>query len=161
MKAQVPAEGIMKTGDFGDAVSYKISCGCGQPWHEHNVWVEAEETGITVQTYVTVKSNWWTEAVEKCYNIDNEWLQEFDWAWKDMFNGFITRVKLTWTLWTKGYVEYESCITMDPQQALNYAETLKKAITDVEKFRKQRQRNGEIINKNIEAIRKATEGDCV
>ena len=157
LKAEQPATGIMKTGDYGDALAYKVSCSCGQDWHEHNVWVEAEETGITVQTYITVKSNWWSEHVKKSYDIKNPWLQEFDWFWKDLFNGLVTRVKLTWTLWTKGYVEYESCITMEQQQALNYAETLKKAVKDVEYFR-----NGaRAAKENKEAVKQATQGDCV
>jgi hypothetical protein len=157
MKAQTPAEGVMKTGGWGDTQSYKVVCGCGQPDHEHNVWVEAEETGITVQTFVTVKSNWWTEHVKKEYNIDNPWLQEFDWFWKDLWNGLVTRIRLTWTLWTKGYVEYETCITMDQQQALNYAETLKKAIKDVEYFRNGKRASEE----NKQVLKAVNEQDCV
>ena len=48
----------------------------------------------------------------------------------------MNRFQTIWTLLTKGYVEYEGTVIMTQQQAVNYAETLKSAVTDVEKFRK-------------------------
>jgi hypothetical protein len=161
MKAETPAVGIMKTGEYGDSKFYKVVCSCGQPDHDIDFEVEADETGVNVNTYVTAKSNYWTEAVKKRYDIDNPWLQEFDWFWKDLINGFVTRLKLTWTLWTKGYVQTESTIAMSEQQALNYAETIKSAIDDVKHFKDEERWKANVINKNIEALRKATEGDCV
>jgi hypothetical protein len=47
----------------------------------------------------------------------------------------MNRWQKIWTLLTRGYVEYEASIIMTEQQALNYAETLKLAIKDVEVFR--------------------------
>ena len=136
MKAQTPAEGIMMTNDFGNSKWYHVVCGCGQPDHSLTVEVEAEDTGISVNTYVTVKTDYWTESAKKRYDIDNPYLQEVDWFFKDLWNGFITRLKLTWTVWTKGYVQCESTIMMTEQQALNYSETLKSAIKDVKDFKK-------------------------
>lgn len=137
MKAETPAEGILKTHDWGNSKWYKVPCGCGQPDHEINFEVEAEDTGVNVSTYATVKTDYWTETVKKRYNIDNPYLQELDWAVKDIINGFVTRLKLTWTVWTQGYIKCETVVTMTEQQALNYAETLKSAIKDVQEFRKQ------------------------
>lgn len=108
MKLQTPAEGILKKGDFGDAKSYHVVCDCGQPDHAHNLWIEAEEVGITVTIYADVKSPWW------------KW----------------NRFKQIWQLLTKGYIQYETVLTMNEQVALNYAETLKKAIEDVKRFKK-------------------------
>jgi len=108
MKPQIPAEGILKSGDWGDAKSYQIVCGCGQPDHEHAVWVEAEDTGVNVNIYVNVKSPFWSK---------NRWQQ-------------------IWTLMTKGYLQHETTITMSEQQALNYAETLKSAVQDVKNIKK-------------------------
>jgi hypothetical protein len=136
MKAQAPAEGIMKTGDYGDSKFYKVVCGCGQEDHSVDFEVEADECGVNVNTYITAKTDYWTESVKKHYDINNPYLQELDWALKDIFNGFVTRLKLTWTVWTKGYIRCESTITMSEQQALNYAETLKSAIQDVKDFKK-------------------------
>ena len=110
MKAQTPAEGIMKTNDWGDSKVYKVVCDCGQPDHEHNVWIEADEANVSVQIYVDVKSPFWS----------------------------MNRFKQIWILLTKGYLKHETVISMSKQQAINYAETLKKAVTDVEEFRKQK-----------------------
>jgi hypothetical protein len=138
MKTQTPAEGILITHDFGDSKWYKVVCGCGQPDHDVNFEVEADETGVNVNTYVTAKTNYWSETIKKRYDIDSIWLQEFDWAVKDIINGFVTRLKLTWTVWTEGYVKCETVITMTEQQALNYAETLKSAAKDVKEFKEKK-----------------------
>jgi hypothetical protein len=107
MKAQTPAEGILIRKDWGDAKSYVVPCECCGTDCEHNVWVEADDAGVTVITYTKVKSKWWS----------------------------LNRFQIIWTLLTKGYIEEEASIVMSKQQALNYSETLKNAVLDVEKFR--------------------------
>jgi hypothetical protein len=156
MILETPALGIMKTHDFGDSKFYKVACSCGHSDHEFNFEVEAAETGINVNTYVTAKTDYWTESLKKRFDIDNPYLQELDWAIKDMWNGLIIRLKLTWTIWTKGYVKVESTIAMTEQQALNYAETLKSAIKDVKTF--QRKNRSE---ENKQAMKIANEQDCI
>jgi hypothetical protein len=157
MKAQPPAEGILKTNDFGDSKWYKVVCGCGQPDHSVDFEVEADVTGVNVNTYVTAKTDYWNESIKKRYDIDNPYLQELDWTIKDIWNGLVTRLKLTWTVWAKGYIRCETTIAMSEQQALNYAETLKSAVKDVEMFKNQS------ISKvnNKATIKEANEGDCV
>jgi hypothetical protein len=134
--AQVAVEGIMKTGEYGDAKFYKVACQCGDPDHHIDFSVEAEDTGINVNVYITTKTDHWTESVKKRYDIDNPYLQELDWTVKDFWNAFVTRLKLTWQVWTQGYLKTESTIAMTEQQALNYAETLKSAVRDVRNFKK-------------------------
>ena len=112
MKTQKPAEGILLHRDYGDAKMYTLTCECCDVDHAHQVWVEAEETGITVTTYTKQKSKFWSM---------NRWQK-------------------VWTLLSKGYIEYEASIIMTEQQALNYAKTLESAIIDVETFRKQRKK---------------------
>jgi hypothetical protein len=107
MKLQTPAEGILKKNDWGDAKSYHVVCDCGQPDHEHNLWVEADETGVSVTVYATVKSPWWS----------------------------MNRFKQIWSLLTKGYLQHETVLTMNEQSAFNYAETLKSAVNDVKVFK--------------------------
>lgn len=136
MKSQKPAEGILSRGDFGDSKFYQVVCGCGQEYHDHTVEVEAADTGINVNIYATAKSDYWTETVEKRYDIDNPWQQEFDWFWKDLVNGLVRRLNVTWEVWTTGAVRVETTIAMSEQQALNYADTLKQAIQDVKDFKK-------------------------
>ena len=112
MKTQKPAEGILLHRDYGDAKMYTLTCECCDTNHAHQVWVEAEETGITVTTYTKQKSKFWSM---------NRWQK-------------------VWTLLSKGYIEYEASIIMTEQQALNYAKTLESAIIDVETFRNNRKK---------------------
>jgi transposase len=110
MKSQTPAEGILKRHDWGDSKVYQIICDCGQDNHTHNMWVEADGCNISVTIYVDVKSPWYS----------------------------LNRFKQIWTLLSTGYLQHETSLAMSKQQALNYADTLKKAIQDVEKFRQQK-----------------------
>ena len=109
MKAEKPAQGVLKTQDFGDSMFYVIpcSCGCGA---DHELNVEADETGIWIRIYFKAKTNWWSK----------------------------TRWQNIWTLLTKGYTENYNDLHMTQQQALNYAETIKSAMQDVEKFKADR-----------------------
>jgi hypothetical protein len=143
MKAQTPADGIMRTHDFGDSKYYKVTCGCGQPYHDHDFEVEADQCGVNVTLCVTLKTDYWSESITKRYDIDNEVLQEADWFVKDLINSTIRKIKLTWELWTTGAITSETSIHMSEQQALNYAETLKSAVKDVKNFQNQREaKNG-------------------
>jgi hypothetical protein len=108
MKAQTPAKGILLRKDWGDAKSYTVACECCGSDCAHNVWIEADETGVTVNTYTEQKTNFWSM---------NRW-------------------QLIWKLLTTGYVKYEASIIMSEQQAVNYADTLKSAVKDVKTFKK-------------------------
>ncbi len=110
LTAETPAKGVLKRNDWGDAITYQVVCECGDSNHDHNVWVEADDSQVTVTTYTTQKSEWWK----------------------------LNRWQTIWTLLTKGYVKYEASIVMTEQQAINYAETLKKAVKDVQDFKKSR-----------------------
>ena len=109
MNPQTPAEGIMKTNDWGDSKVYRVACNCGDESHNHNIWVEADEHDITVNIYTTGKTNYWSKT--RWYHI--------------------------WTLLTKGYIDTESSVHMTKQQALNYATVLNSAVKDVEEFKKK------------------------
>ena len=113
MEVEQPAEGIMRVYNWGRTKSYRVACECGSPEHNHDVWVEADDSNVTVTTYTTQKTRWW----------------EFN------------RFELIWTLLTRGYIEYEADIIMSKQQALNYAKTIESAIIDVETFRNERKKN--------------------
>jgi hypothetical protein len=125
MIAQPVAEGILIRKDYGDAKIYQIVCECGDCDHSHNVWVEAEDHGVTVTIYTQQKTKWWQE---------NRW-------------------KTMWTLLTKGYVERESTLIMSEQQALNYANVLSTAVTDVKKFKQERKEKSA-------TAKLAEQGDC-
>lgn len=159
MKAQTPAEGILKTHDWGDSKMYKVVCLCGNDEDSFEFEVEADESGVTVTTYTTQKTDWWTNAVDKRYDIENPWLQEFDWFWKDVWNGLITRLRLTKNIWLDGYVKYQSTTVMTEQQALNFSDTLKSAVDDVKHFSQERKWQGNHQNRIAKKL--AEENDCV
>jgi hypothetical protein len=123
MNIQTPAEGVLLRKDYGDAKIYNIVCECGDCDHSHEVWVEAEDHGITVTIYTQQKTKWWQS---------NRW-------------------KIMWTLLTKGYVERESVLIMSEQQALNYANVLSTAVADVKVFRNARQNKAERAKVSKEA----------
>lgn len=135
MKAQTPAEGIMKTHEWGHSKMYKVTCSCGQPYHDHDIDVEADECGVNVSIYTTMKTDYWTETVDMRYDIENVAMQEAHWFVVNLINSTIRKLKLTWELWTTGAVTAETTVHMTEQQALNYAETLKSAVKDVKEFR--------------------------
>lgn len=159
MKKEQPAEGILKRNDWGDSKWYQVVCGCGQDYHDHNVEVEADETGINVNVYVTTKTDYWSETFKPNCGIDNVWLEEFDYAWKSFVNNIIRKIKLTWELWTTGAITSETTIAMTEQQALNYAETIKSAIQDVKFFQEERQWKANLQNRIAKKL--AEENDCV
>ena len=107
LNPQTPATGILKRSSWGDTMTYQIVCECHDADHDHNVWVEADDHRVTVTTYTTQRSKWWS----------------------------LNRWRTIWILLTRGYVKYEANIIMTEQQALNYAETLKKAIQDVKSIK--------------------------
>ncbi len=131
MTSQSPAEGILINRDYGDAKHYTLTCECCNTDCAHNVWVEAEDTGITVTTYTQQRTRWWNQS----------------------------RWKTIWTLLTQGYVEYEASIIMTQQQALNYAQVLQSAVADVGQFRSQRAQSKNAQNQT--AARLAEQQDCV
>ena len=110
MTPQKPAEGILLHKDYGDAKFYTVTCDCCSSDCAHSVWIESDETGVTVTTYTQQKTKWWE----------------------------LNRWKIIWRLLSRGYVEYEASIIMSQQQAFNYAAVLQSASKDVEAFRKQR-----------------------
>ena len=141
MDAQIPAQGILQANDWGDSKSYRISCSCGSDDHNHDVFVDAEDTGVSVVIYTTVKTNYWSKAIEDDpYSAMDEdpWYANIDRFCRCSWNNFVRKIKLSWNIWVDGYVKYEADLTMTDQQALNYAETLKSAIEDTKQFRQER-----------------------
>jgi hypothetical protein len=104
LTAQKPAEGILQMHNWGNTKTYKVLCSCGDDEHNHSIWVEQDDMGVVVNVYTQVRSLWWKA----------------------------NRFRTIWTLLTRGYVEYETSLILTEQQALNYAETLKTAINNVQ-----------------------------
>ena len=108
MKAQKPAQGILKINEWGDSKIYQVVCECTDPDCTHDLWVEADDHSVNVTIYTTTKTNFWSM---------NRWQH-------------------IWSLLTTGYVKQQATICLPCQTAVNYAETLQSAVKDVEEFRK-------------------------
>lgn len=107
---EVPAKGILLVNEWGPSKMYKVVCECGSDDCTHTVDIEAEDTGVVVTIYTKQRTNFWS----------------------------VNRWQHLWTLLIKGHVEFETSICLPEQSALNYAETLKKAVQDVKDFKKSR-----------------------
>jgi hypothetical protein len=107
MKAEKPAEGVLKTGDFGDAMFYYVACDCGNDDCSHTIEVEADDCHVQVHLYSNHHTKWWEKK-----------------RWKQI-----------WQILTKGYAEMQTTIVLREQVALNYAEILKVAAQDVKEFK--------------------------
>jgi hypothetical protein len=138
MEAQQPATGILKSQDFGDCKSYKVSCECGNNDCIQNVYVEADEYAITVQISTRQTTSYWQSIVDEHRDIKNRFLEKQWYAIARWINGIYNRARITCHVWFKGYVTYESTTLLNQQQALNYAETLRQAVEDVAKIRSER-----------------------
>jgi hypothetical protein len=114
MTSQTPAQGVLLVKDWGTSKMYKAVCECGDNDCTHTIDVEAEDTGVVVTIYTTTRTNFWSKS-----------------RWHHI-----------WRLLTKGYTDYETCIIMPKQVALNYADVLQLAVKDVEELRNKQ--NGKI-----------------
>lgn len=110
MMAQKPAEGILKRNDWGLSKLYQVTCSCHDNYHDHHVWVEATEDGeIVVLIYTTTTTPFWNM---------NRWRQ-------------------IWQLLTRGHIKSEVALSMNQQQALNYAATVEIAVHEIESLQAQ------------------------
>jgi hypothetical protein len=113
MIAQEPARGVLLVSEWGSSKMYKAVCECGDNDCTHTIDVEAEDTGVTVTIYTTTRTNFWSKS-----------------RWSHI-----------WQLLTKGHTNFETCIMMNKQVALNYANVLQLAVKDVEEFRNKHGKN--------------------
>ena len=110
IKAQKPAEGILKTNEWGDSKWYHVRCDCGSDDCSHEINVEVDDIHVQVHIYSNHHTKWWEK---------KRWAQ-------------------IWQILTQGYADMQTTIVLNEQVALNYAETLKSAMKDVKDFRDER-----------------------
>jgi len=108
MISEIPAKGILKINDWGKSQMYKAVCSCGDDDCSHIFDIEADNE-VSVTIYTRTRTNFWST----------------------------TRWSHIWKLLTKGHTDFETTIILDKQSALNYAETIKMAVKDVETFQKE------------------------
>lgn len=109
MEPQTPAEGILKSNEWGDSKMYFVRCDCTDDNHAHDIEIEADDHSVQVTIYTKSFTKW---------NEKSRWKQ-------------------IWHILTKGYIETSASIILPEQVALNYAETLKSAAREVQEFKKK------------------------
>ena len=137
MKAQEPAEGILKINEWGNSKMYTVRCTCGNTDDDIDFEVEADDLGVTVYTYTTQKTDWWVDSYEQYKSYErfkNPLLFQIDFVVRGFLNSLAHKLKITYNVWVNGYVNYSQSLIMTEQQALNYANTLNKAIKDVKEY---------------------------
>ena len=107
-QTQTPAESILLIKDWGASRMYKAVCGCGDDDCTHTIDIEADDCAVYVTVYTRTRTNFWS----------------------------MSRWSHVWRLLTKGHTNFETSIVLSEQAALNYAETLKNAVSDVQNFKK-------------------------
>jgi len=110
MTPEKPAEGILKTNEWGDSKWYHIRCDCGSEDCSHELNIESDDIAISVHIYSNHHTKWWEK---------KRWAQ-------------------IWQILTKGYAEMQTTIILNEQTALNYADALVCALDDVNEFRANR-----------------------
>lgn len=107
MKAETPAQGVLKINDWGTSKMYKAVCSCGNDECSHTIDIEADDE-VNITIYATARTDFWSK----------------------------TRWSHIWSLLTRGYATFETTIVLNKQSALNYAECIRSAVKDVETFEK-------------------------
>jgi hypothetical protein len=136
---ETPAQGISKTAQYPGYESYQVPCICGNPDDTIEFTVDNDDCEVTVTTYTLQRTPWWEDPFKRhsSYKIDNELLFQINYYVRGFLNALSHRLKITWSVWVRGYVEYSQTTIMKPQQALNYSETLKRAVENVIKYQDQ------------------------
>lgn len=145
MKKQTPALGIMKTGEYYDGTqSYRVACSCQHPDDDINFWIEYEEgfDHITVQTYLTHRTPWYARLWEwDVCEIESTWLAGIVDSVQSLVNGLHHRLRVTYEVWVRGYVKYESTTILEREQARNYAHAILDGIERLEKFHAKKKKH--------------------
>ena len=83
-----PVLGVMKIGEYEDAVFYRVMCDCRD--YEHDVRIEIEHDDfnyLTLRFYVTIVWNWWADKGLWGW-VENKW-RRFKAAIRLLFTGWI------------------------------------------------------------------------
>jgi hypothetical protein len=137
MQPQTPAKGIMLSHDYGNSKFYKVSCDCGSPDHDINFEVEADEYNVMVNSWIKHCTVWQHLPLDCTLLSINNPFHGIEYNIRHFFFSLWSRIKLTYSIWVKGYLEYEASVLMDEQQATNYATAMLNAVVDVQEFKKK------------------------
>lgn len=131
---QEPAIGIYTFPQFSkkdDMKMYVVPCTCMNESDSITFCVEVDEYSITVSTYTTQKTDWWSDPFNRndAINVDRpSWIVSIDYTIRSFLNSLWHRISVTRDVWINGYVSYQASTLMSAQQAINYANALTTAV---------------------------------
>lgn len=129
MDAQAPAKGIMEQTGGKDWKMYRVPCSCGCD-NQIDLMVEVDDYNVSANFYAMTKTTWWKRRFDT--DVDDQWLV---YAVKEFANDWLNRFSVAWTALTQGYVKTEVTVMLSDQQCINFAETLKTAVAELQKIR--------------------------
>lgn len=129
---QEPALGIMKTSEFPDTKFYDIPCKCSNEEHTITMEIDKEDNEVSVITYLTLYTDWWSGPVDPdaAFNNYSVFWFKINYVSRKWINAVAHRLRITKDVWFNGRVSYQHSLLMTPQQAYNYAQTILKEIKD-------------------------------
>ena len=136
VKAQTPAEGITLQAKFKDSTHYRVTCECGNKDCTADICIEYDNDtkDFSIIFDTTQKTHFWKTLYDwEVHKIDNPILYWIINTTQSFINGFHQRLKITYSVWSKGYVEYQSSTILSKQAAFNMVEAVKNSIEELEK----------------------------
>lgn len=119
---------ICMTSEFPNGDFYHVVCSCSGDEHNQTMIIEVEDGTIFLRMYHKVFSK-------------HVWCP---YEWSDIVKDWKTRLKIAWTILTKGYVEYESEFLFQSEAGVqDYINAIQ---TSLEKMKKQQ----EIDNNDVQ-----------
>ena len=110
-KTAIPARGIMSTGSWDYADSYRIACDCTDNRHDIDVWIEVEPDNeiraITLLLYCELETPWWEQG----------------------FN----RLQEAWRVLTQGHSKFQGSLVMNQETAENFLNALERSLQRLKK----------------------------
>jgi len=132
-----PMKGVMEMQEYDDMKSYKIACDCGDNDHMHDLTMTLDQDDYVIETMISFNAS--SERYGKKYPVmvDDGKIVSF---FKNVYNWWQHRITMTYTLWTKGYVEVYADIILNEEFAKNYADVLNTAVKDLSNVRNERKK---------------------
>ncbi|MCX7593148.1 MAG: hypothetical protein N2235_05210 [Fischerella sp.] len=128
---QNPAQGIMLDQEFDNAKFYTVSCSCGNPNDQIKLEIEVEDGVITTHVWTKVKTDRWRQTWPIMDRDYGSWLYYI----KYLINAVTSRIRVIWSVLTRGYVEMESWTILNEQQSVNFAWALHNAVKELQAHR--------------------------
>lgn len=114
MKTQKPALGIMQTGDYTEAKSFRVACDCHSSDHGTDMWIEVNRD-VEDPSLADIEVSFYVK------------------TWTPTWKGWAQRLTAVYEILFKGVHCQEHHMILNRQSATNFADAIKNTIKDLEK----------------------------